>query len=375
MIAVPVSEQSQVAEARRAAAGVARRAGFDEAAVGRAAIVATELATNLVKHGLGGRLLAGLADPPGAWGGRAVRSRHEAGAAGINLIAVDQGPGIADLGAALRDGYSTAGSAGGGLGAVRRQAQAFHVYSRPGAGTAILARLGAGQPPPRDATAAAVGAAADAATHFPDASGGGWGAVCVPKPGEEVCGDDWHVHPYPGAPAGAGRTVMVVDGLGHGPQAAEAAAAAVRLFNERAGLPPAAIMEALHAGLRATRGAAVSIARFDRARRVLVFCGVGNVAGALVSSGTGQARRLLAHNGTVGHAARRIREVEYPYPDAADPPAVVLHSDGLSANWSLAAYPGLLAAHPALAAAVLYRDFARARDDAAVVVAHEAGEG
>ena len=370
MIAVAVSEQSQVAEARRAAAGVARRAGFDEAAVGRASIVATELATNLVKHGRGGRLLAGLSDPPNAGDGRPVRSRQDDGSAGINLIAIDQGPGIADLGAALRDGYSTAGTAGGGLGAVRRQAHALHIYSRPGAGTALLARLGAGQPPPTRATAA-TDAAFDAAAY----SGSDWGAVCVPKTGEEVCGDDWHVHPSPDAPSGADRTVMVVDGLGHGPQAAEAAATAVRLFNARVGLAPAAIMEALHAGLRATRGAAVSMARFDRARRVVVFCGVGNVAGALVSRGTGQIRRLLAHNGTVGHAARRIQEIEYPYPDASGAPAVILHSDGLSANWSLAAYPGLLAAHPGLVAAVLYRDFARARDDAAVVVAHEAGEG
>ena len=84
---------------------------------------------------------------------------------------------------------------------------------------------------------------------------------------------------------------------------------------------------------------------------------------------------MLSHNGTVGHAARRIQDVEYPYPDASDAPLVVLHSDGLSANWSLDAYPGLLAAHPGLVAAVLYRDFARERDDAAVVVAHDAGGG
>lgn len=373
MIAVQVSEQSQVAEARRAATRLAQRVGFDEAAVGRAAIAATELATNLVKHGRGGRLLAGLSDAPDAEGGRRVRSRAEDGSAGIELVAIDQGPGIADLDAALRDGFSTAGSAGRGLGAVRRQAHAFHIYSRPGAGTAILARLGAGRPPPRATDADESSDASN--TRASTALDGGWGAVCVPKPGEEVCGDDWHVRSSPGMPRGSDRTAMVVDGLGHGPQAAEAAATAVRLFNDRAGLSPAAIMEALHAGLRATRGAAVSIARFDRARRVVVFCGIGNVAGTLVSRATGQTRRLLAYNGTVGHAVRRIQEVEYPYPDAADAPAVVLHSDGLSANWSLAAYPGLLEGHPSLLAAVLYRDFARDRDDATVLVAHETGKG
>ena len=361
MIALPVSEQSQVAAARRAAVGMAERAGFSETDAGRVAIVATELATNLVKHGGGGRLLAALSHAP-AQG----RTPHQAGwstSAGVELIAIDKGPGIADLSAALRDGYSTAGSAGHGLGAIRRQAEAFHIYSRPGAGTALLARLHAGRPPSEPDLALS------ALQVDPE-----WGAVCIPKPGEEVCGDDWHVHPAAEAPAGADRTVMVVDGLGHGPQAAAAAAAAVRLFSKSAGLGPAALMEALHAGLRGTRGAAVSIARFDSSRRVVVFCGIGNVAGALVSR-MGRVQRLLTLNGTVGHAVRRIQEAAYPYPDPAGSPMMILHSDGLSASWSLEAYPGLVAAHPALIAAVLYRDFARDRDDATVLVVRGAGEG
>ncbi|HZH26476.1 MAG TPA: ATP-binding SpoIIE family protein phosphatase [Azospirillaceae bacterium] len=360
MIVVPVHEQNQVAAARRAAVELAQRAGFTETAAGRVAIVATELATNLVKHGRGGRLLAGLSDVVG-----------DAGNTGVDLIAIDKGPGIADVAAALRDGFSTAGSAGHGLGAVRRQAHAFHIYTHPGAGTAILARLEAGQPP-LQRWAAHAPDSGDINTPAPHPEAG---AVCAPKLGEEVCGDDWHVNPMPGPASGIGPTAMVVDGLGHGPQAAEAAAAAVRLFKRYAGHPPAAIMETLHAGLRATRGAAVSIARFDGKRRVVVFCGVGNVAGALVSRTTGNAHRLLTYNGTVGHAVRRIQEVQYPYPDASGRPMIILHSDGISTNWSLDAYPGLATAHPRLIAAVLYRDFSRDRDDAAVLVALGPGGG
>lgn len=363
MIAIPVSEQSQVAEARRAAADFARSAGFGEADLGRVAIVATELATNLVKHGQDGRLLAGLSDSPRRRG----LNPAAAHASGIDLIAIDKGPGVADWGAASRDGYSTAGSAGHGLGAIRRQAQALHVYSRPGSGTALLARIEAGPLPTRfpaqGGPRAECGPAED---RFP-----GCGAVCVAKPGEDVCGDDWHVTATPGEPSPDGdRTLMVVDGLGHGPQAAEAAAETVRLFKKHAALAPAAIMDALQAGLRATRGAAVSIARFDCERRVVVFCGVGNVAGALVSRRTGQVQRLVTHNGTVGYAVRRVRALEYPYDDEA---ILVLHSDGLSANWSLAGYPGLIEAHPSLIAAVLYRDFHRDRDDATVLVASDPG--
>jgi anti-sigma regulatory factor (Ser/Thr protein kinase) len=329
MIAIPVTEQSQVAEARRKAAALAQGAGFSEEDAGRVALVATELATNLVKHGSGGRLLAGLYDEPG-----------DQARSGVQLVAIDKGVGIADLGAALRDGYSTAGSAGQGLGAIQRQAQAFHVFSRPGSGTAILALVAPGRP---------AGVAREQA----------WGAVSVPKSGEEVCGDGWHVMPD----AGGAHTIMVVDGLGHGPQAAKAASEAVRLFKKHAGKPPAAILDALHAGLRGTRGAALAVARFVPDRQMVVFCGIGNIAGTLAAGTT--TKRMVSQNGTVGHAVRKIQEFEYPYEGE---PLVVMHSDGLSGSWSLASYPGLLVSHPTLIAAVLYRDFARERDDATVLV-------
>lgn len=356
MILIPVHEQSQVAEARRRAVELAERAGFDESGQGRVAIVATELATNLVKHGRDGRLIAGLTD------GRPHASREADGGSCVELIAIDKGPGIANLQAALGDGFSTAGSSGNGLGAIRRQSDLFRVWSQPGLGTATLARVGAERGSTRPSQAnhdEAAGQTAD------------WGAVCVAKPGEEACGDDWHVFPRPGTTAAHERTVMVVDGLGHGPQAAEASAEAVRIFRKHAGTAsgPAEIVGALHAGLRATRGAAVSIARFDAERRLLRFCGVGNVAGALLSRGGGEAKRLMSHNGTVGHTVRRIAEIDYPYPDDGTPPVVVLHSDGVSASWSLGSYPGLAAAHPSLLAAVLFRDWGRLRDDATVLVA------
>lgn len=360
MILIPVHEQSQVAEARRRAVELAERTGFDENGQGRVAIVATELATNLVKHGRDGCLIAGLTDGPQA-------SREADISSCVELIAIDKGPGIANLEAALGDGFSTAGSSGNGLGAIRRQSELFRVWSQPGLGTAILARVGTKRGAARPTRANDEGVADQTADC---------GAVCVAKLGEEACGDDWHVFPKLGAPALHERTVMVVDGLGHGPQAAEASAEAVRIFRRHAGTAsgPAEIMEALHAGLRATRGAAVSIARFDAGRRLVRFCGVGNVAGALLGRGGGEPKRLMSYNGTVGHTIRRIAEVDYPYPDNGRPPVVLLHSDGVSASWSLASYPGLAAAHPSLLAAVLFRDWGRPHDDATVLVAGS-GEG
>jgi anti-sigma regulatory factor (Ser/Thr protein kinase) len=356
MISVPVSEQNEVAQARRLAVDTAQRAGFDETARGRVAIVATEMATNLVKHGKGGHLLMDLTDWP------EDVSTPWSGPPDVELIAIDKGPGIFSIENALQDGYSTAGSAGHGLGAIRRQAHSFNLYSRPGDGTALAVRIGSGPDNGRKR--------ADSPSHR--VLRGLIGCVCLAKSGEDVCGDGWHVVPKAGSQAGR-RIVMVVDGLGHGPQAAEAAAAAVRLFNRHATGAPAAIMEALHAGLRGTRGAAVSIARFEPERRMVSFCGIGNVAGVLASRNTPEARRMLSLNGTVGHVMRKVQQFDYPYP-AGGAPVVILHSDGISTQWGLDKYPGLASANPSLLAAVLYRDFGRERDDATVLVAHDLGE-
>jgi hypothetical protein len=76
-------------------------------------------------------------------------------------------------------------------------------------------------------------------------------------------------------------------------------------------------------------------------------------------------KRTVSLAGTAGHAARRIQEFEYPM-QARD--VFVLCSDGIATGWSLDAHPGLAGAHPTLVAGVILRDFARARDDATVLV-------
>ena len=331
MISVPVRDLSQVSEARRQAAALAEGAGFDEVDAGRVAIVATELASNLIKHGNGGEILAGAFD-------------DDTGD-GVELVAIDKGPGIHDLAQSLRDGHSTAGTPGNGLGAVRRQSQGCWIYSGPGLGTAVLARFGHGRSKPKG-----------------DEAMPNWGGICIAKPGEVSGGDCWAAS----SRSGAGHVLMVADGLGHGPAAAEASRAAARIFLKDAAEMPGSIVRSIHEGLRSTRGAAVAVARLDLARNMAVYAGIGNISAAIVAvSGV---RRLVSHNGTAGQAAPRIREFEYPFP-SKERPILVMHSDGIAGGWALDRYPGLAACHPSLVAAVIYRDFARGRDDATVVVA------
>jgi anti-sigma regulatory factor (Ser/Thr protein kinase) len=323
-----VADSSGAAEARRRASSIATRLGFDETTAGRVAIVVSEAATNLVKHGRGGEIL--------------LRPLSAGAVSGLEIIALDRGPGIARLGDALRDGFSTAGSPGTGLGAIARLSAAFDIHSAGGAGTALLARLWAHPVP------AAPPSGLDVA------------GISVARAGEEECGDAWAVSEH----RGGGGAVLVADGLGHGVQAAEAAREAVRLFRASPGLAPAAVMERLHAGLRATRGAAAAVADLDLSRGVIRYSGIGNISAVIVHDGA--TRSLVSHNGIVGHEARRIQEFAAPFPEGA---LLVLHSDGLATQWRLDAYPGLAGRHPGVVAGVLYRDFKRGRDDVTVVVA------
>jgi hypothetical protein len=181
----------------------------------------------------------------------------------------------------------------------------------------------------------------------------------VPKPEELVCGDGVAV-----VCAGTVFSLMVVDGLGHGVAAQQAANAACDVFRKGFISSPTVAAQKIHAGLRATRGAAVGIANVDLAAASVTFSGIGNIAG-LAAAG-GQVRRFVSMNGIAGHTAGQLREFVYP----CDGPGlvVVLHSDGIGTNWSLDRYPGLVARHPALIAAILYRDGTRGRDDATVLV-------
>jgi len=323
---VVVQERSQFAEARRAALACAATLQFDADTKGKVALVATELATNLVKHGGGGELV--------------VSARRDDLKTAVELLAIDSGPGMADWARCLDDGYSTSGSPGTGLGAIRRASEAFDVYSRPSKGTVVFASV-AGRP----GTSRAVDEME-------------LGVVSVPYPGEIECGDGWAVMWRPTV-----LRVLVVDGLGHGLAAAEAAKAAVDVFQRGRDDSPTASIARIHEGIRHTRGAAAAVGEIDWAGGVVTFCGVGNIAG-LIASGDAE-RHLVTHNGTVGHDARRMQLFTYPWPKGS---LLLLHSDGLTTHWRAGDYPGLLACRPAVAAGVLYRDFRRRRDDATVLV-------
>lgn len=322
-----VTESSQPSAARFLAHELAHAVGFGEEDAHRAGIVATEMATNLVKHAQEGEFIA--------------RSTEAGDVGEIELLAVDRGPGIRDVSASMIDGQSTVGSAGNGLGAVRRLSDTFDLFSDP-RGTVVMSRLRRSR------------RAADAAPMI-------FGGVSIPMTGESVCGDAWQVRQDV-----AGASVVLVDGLGHGLYASEAAVAALAAFSRRADGDTVSAMQAMHDGIRHTRGAAAAVAVVDRRARAVSYCGVGNISTVIAHDAA--LRHAVSHNGTLGHQARAMREYSYAwFPDAL----LIMHSDGLATHWTLDDYRGLRGRHPAVIAAVLYRDHSRRRDDVTVIVGRE----
>lgn len=328
-VCVPVVESSQPAAARRAAVALAQSTGMGEPEAGRLALVVTELATNLVKHAKDGQLL--------------MRRLQDEGMEGVEVLSLDKGPGMSNVGRSMSDGYSTAGSPGMGLGALRRTAGAFDLYSQPAMGTAIVARV-----------------FANGSERSPHARS--VGVVRQAKAGEPVCGDNWIARWL-----ADGWVCAVADGLGHGVIASDAASAIISAVR---GAPPrfspTEIVEAAHRAAKPTRGAAFGVAVLDEAAGVVRYAGIGNIA-AVVLNGA-ERRHLVSQNGIVGHEYRKLSEFAQPWQEQS---VLVLHSDGIGTHWDLARYPGLLARDPSLIAGVLYRDFARGRDDATVVVLKE----
>ena len=321
---IAVNEESQIGLARRLVVEICQRISSDETFCGKVAIVVTEMARNVVRHGSGGEVL--------------IREVATVTSSGLELVALDHGPGMRNIAECLRDGFSTAGTAGTGFGSIKRLSDRFEVYSQPGRGTVVWARL------------CAVG------TYFPspvfESSG-----ISVAVEREEVCGDAWEVIETAGV-----LRAIVVDGLGHGPFAEEAAREAVAVFRSQTSPGAAATLKLVDQALTKTRGAAGAIVELCPAKGQITAAGVGNISMRLLNNGG--SKSFGCDNGTLGTGVPRIREVTHPWVPGS---VLVMHSDGVKTQWNHDDYPGLARRHPGLVTALLYRDFRRERDDVTVV--------
>ncbi|AWY44344.1 ATP-binding protein [Pseudomonas putida] len=320
-LVLAIEDSSQIGHARRIAQQLAEKNGFDSVDAGRVALVATELASNILKHANRGELH--------------LRVLPRVGGAGIEMLAVDRANGF-DLQACLTDGFSTGGTQGIGLGAVSRQTEVFDVYA-DSRGAVLLTRLYPRLDKARDLR---IGISQHSLHNDPS------------------CGDIWHL-----AFDGPRISVLVIDGLGHGEEAERAARAGEKAFALAPFAAPVLVLEDLHLAMIGTRGGAVAIAQIDTACDTLTFIGIGNIGASLVA--VDKSRGLASHPGIVGGQYRKAQAFDYAQVNGQ---LLIMYSDGLQSRWNLQDYPGLVHRHPAVIAAVLHRDFCRGRDDVTVLV-------
>jgi anti-sigma regulatory factor (Ser/Thr protein kinase) len=328
-----IRDSSDVGAARRAVDALAGQLGIAEQPSASAQIAATELGTNILRHGKDGYLL--------------LRSLERRSGRALEIVAVDRGRGIADPSDALAGASASSDSLGVGLGAVRRLATSFDLYTDVPSGTVVLGRFGAGR------WIDDVGS--DGALRS-----GGVSVAVVPG---DLNGDGWAVtHDK------VSCWVLVVDGLGHGPLAHQAAQAALAAFTPDDHSDPCHWLHQAHTAMRHTRGGVAALACIEPLQRLVRFVGIGNIQGRIVAGG--QSFGLASQPGMLGAEAQlpRLRLLDLPWAPGA---SLLLWSDGLRSQVTLNPDGTLLTHDPTVVAAALHRDFARGSDDATVVVVQD----
>lgn len=323
-----VTDRSYGAAIKREIRLLADTLKFSDKKKGELDIIVAELLSNLVKYAREGELL--------------VRPSTIAGTGSVELISVDSGPGMADPQQMMTDGVSTGGSLGQGLGAIKRLADEFQLYSHPDHGTVVLVRVHQkAVPVAKEAPLADVR----------------W--IIVPKPGETVCGDACYT-----TLTTSSLTLFLGDGLGHGQFAHAAVEKATQTLEQTRDTSPASLLGAVHEATAGTRGLVGTCAVFDFSTRKWSLCGVGNIVTKV--SGATSTKNYMPHNGILGHSIpRRLLDQDMPY---ARGQVVIMTSDGLHSRWNPARYPGIGSYDLAVLAAMIYKECARLTDDMSVLV-------
>lgn len=322
MKSIEITEHSQVSDARRQVESLITAAGMPEKDRDRTALLCTELGTNLIKHtARGGQLI--------------VQTILEAESVGVEIYSIDSGNGM-DASECLIDGFSSAGTFGTGLGAIKRLADEFNIYSQTGIGSVVQARVW---------------------SEGKQRSEFDIGGVNVPKKGELISGDKALIVKTNGV-----IYCLLVDGLGHGIEAAEAAALAARRFRENISLDTQPMLKLIHSSLRGTRGAVGAVARIDLSKKTVSYCGLGNIEGIIVSGAS--RKHLVSLNGTLGYEAHRFTEFQLPWTPGS---TLVMHTDGLSSK-TFNSLDEVENKPAAMIAGWLYKQHAKDHDDATVLV-------
>jgi len=338
---VALVEEARIGQVKRIARRCASDTGLSERQMAEIDIAVKEIGSNAMKFARGtGQLFV-------------ARMDSASGPEGVELIYVDKGPGIEDSSLAVKDGFTTTGSLGAGLGAIKRMADEFYIYSNPQSRTRPLALYGR----THHGTAMVFRKYLNADEAKPKPVRETWGTITRPVVGADFNGDAYFIKRDKDQ-----RLVAIIDGLGHGLGARDASKEALTAIEENYARPLEYILRATHEALRQTRGAVAGLARIDCSTGVIEYTGIGNTDFRVL--GGRSIIRLISLNGTLGSRLERIKVFKEQLPKVA---TIVLTTDGISDRWDAESYPGLLGAHPQLLSAVIMRDYSRSNDDATIL--------
>lgn len=325
-----ISERSFVAYAKREIHNAANAGFFSEVRLAEIDITVSEICSNLIKHGKGGELLF-----------RIDTTKYDN--AVVELVCIDNGVGIADIGRVMKDGVSTSSTLGQGLGAIQRLSNVFEVFSIPGWGTILYCSLHSvkREDLPRPDKLSVKG-------------------MCIPKANETVCGDGYAIKKN-----GDFIQLFFGDGLGHGQAAHDAVLTAAEFFMESDETEPVEILRHMHERVRRTRGLVATTASLNVKADTWRICGIGNIM-TRIYRGI-EYKNYMAYNGTIG----------LNIPNTMNSTAIsceknqrlIFCSDGIRSGWDITKYPSIMRYHHAILGAVIYKDFNRKTDDASVLIA------
>lgn len=333
-----VESFDQIGKVRREVLSLTEKIGFSKTVQSEISIAITELTTNLAKYATEGKIIV-----------KEIVSENNVG---IEIISLDSGPGIQNTDLSLKDGFSTSGSMGSGLGAVKRFMDVFDIYNKAkdqlfskkhsieeeseSRGTFIVCRK----------------------WLKAEKTSNSYSAYSRPYPGEIENGDCYFIKEFDDK-----LLVAVFDGLGHGPDAHKAAEIAYDYLEEFYHQSLDQILMGVHNSLRGTRGGVMGLALIDRKNNYLAYCGIGNISIQVFN--TPSPIRPISFNGTLGAVLTNIKVMEYDiYPGSV----IILSSDGVSNKFNLDYYPALINKHAAIIAHTLFNDYSRLSDDATIVV-------
>jgi len=325
-VALRADDRSYFAIIKKEVHVLAVTAGFKESRIGEIDIVVAEMVSNLVKHAGGGQLL--------------VKLVNEYGMQGIEIISIDNGPGMADVSRMVADGVSTKNTLGQGLGAMRRLANVFQVYSQKDWGTIILARI-----------------FEEEQSSYQKPQKIEIRSVLTPKLGEIECGDGFH-----SIVTNHHVKLFLGDGLGHGREAAKVVRHAIEAFEKCDEIEPQEIIRYINQEVKKTRGLVGTVAIFDLSEKKWKICGVGNIS-TKINSPT-SSKGYMAYNGIIGlNLPKTLNALELEYERGQ---YLVMVSDGIKSRWDTVKYPAINRYDLSILSATLLKDYARNTDDMSV---------